>query len=124
MSHLSKIELQVTDIDTLARASRRMGFTLNQGQTQFKWYGKAAPCDHAIKIPNADYEIGVIRNAGQFELNCDYFDRKLTQAIGENGGRLKQAYAIEKTKQVARQKGYTAIERESNQNIQLRITIP
>lgn len=123
MSHLSKIELTVTDIDTLTAACNRMGFKLIKGQGSYKWFGQDKSCDHAIQIPNADYEIGVIQNNGQFELNCDFYDHQLKKAIGENGGLLKQAYAVEQTRQVARKRGYTVIERASENHIRLQIAI-
>ena len=124
MSHMSTIELEVKDLDTLSRACSRMGLNLIRGQKKFKWFGRDdGVCDHAISIPDAAYEIGVIKKNGQYELNCDFYDRRLKKAIGENGGRLKQAYAIEKTRQAARMRGYTVTERFNENRVQLRISI-
>jgi len=124
MSHMSTIELEVKDIDILSQACNRMGLKLIRDQKTHKWFGsKDGVCDHAISIPEAEYEIGVTKKNGQYELNCDFYDRRLTQAIGENGGRLKQSYAIEKTRQAARMRGYSVTERMNESKVQLRISI-
>jgi hypothetical protein len=121
MSHISKIELEVNDLGTLSRACSRLGLELIKGQKTFKWFGKDGKCDHAIKVPNADYEIGVIKAGNTFELHCDYYDPIIGKAIGRNGGLLKQAYAVERTKAEARRKGYTVIEKTTESGIRLQV---
>ena len=124
MSHISKIELEVNDLGTLAQACRRLGLQLVQSQKTFKWYGREdGKCDHAIKVPRANYEIGVIKTGNVFELQCDYFDAAIGKAIGQNGGLLKQAYAVERTKAEARRKGYTVIEKATPQGIRLHVQV-
>ena len=60
MSHISKIELEVNDLNTLDSACTRLGLALVKGQKNFKWFGKkAGDCDHAIRVPEAEYEIGI-----------------------------------------------------------------
>ena len=85
MSHISKIELEVKDLAVLAQACTRLGLTLIRGQKHFKWYGRDGQCDHAIKVPDANYEIGVLQKNGLFELNCDFFDRNIEKVIGKQG---------------------------------------
>jgi len=121
MSHISKIELQVNDLSILVSACTRIGLELIRSKKSFKWYGKEAPCDHAIRVPNADYEIGVINRDGIYELNCDFFDRNLELVIGKNGGLMKQAYAVEKTMIEARRKGYSVLERKTENGIRLQV---
>lgn len=124
MSHISKIELEVNDLRTLDRACRRLGLQLVKGQKTFKWFGrKAGDCDHAIRVPEAEYEIGITSVDGIYQLECDYYDRLIGQAIGENGGLLKQAYAVEKTKAEARRKGYLAIEKETDTGVRLHVRV-
>ena len=124
MSHISKIELEVNDLGTLAQACSRLGLKLVQGQKTFKWYGREdGKCDHVIKVPGANYEIGVIKTANAFELQCDYFDNAIGKAIGEKGGLLKQAYAVERTKAEARRKGYTVIEQKTDSGVRLHVQI-
>jgi hypothetical protein len=121
MSHISRIELQVNDLGTLRRACSRLGLELIRGQKTFKWYGKDAKCDHAIKVPGANYEIGVLKAGNAFELNCDYYDPIIGKTIGKNGGLLKQAYAVERTKSEARRKGYSVIEKATESGVRLQV---
>jgi hypothetical protein len=122
MSHISKIELEVKDLGALARACIRLGLKLVKGQKTFKWYGQEdGKCDHAIKVPGATYEIGVIKTGNALELQCDYFENAIGQAIGQTGGLLKQAYAVERTKSEARRKGYIVIEKTTDSGIRLHV---
>jgi len=123
MSHISKIELEVKDLGNLSQACRRLGLELIKGQTSFKWYGRESACSHAIKVPGADYEIGVNHRNGRYELTCDFYDPNLEKAIGKQGGLLKQAYAVEKTKTEARKKGYSVLERQTQTGIRLHVRI-
>jgi len=123
MSHVSRIETEIGDLECLERACALLGFQFVRGQTTYKWYGRLVnpqstelpegitqdelgTCTHAIKVPQAEYEVGVVRRNGKYVLLCDFWDSKLRQRIGEGGGRLKQAYAIEKTKKEARKRNY------------------
>ena len=122
MSHISKIELEVRDLGVLSQACGRLGLNLIRDQKTFKRYGQDARCDHAIKIPEVSYEIGVIRKENAaFELQCDFYDRGIEKAIGRQGGLLKQAYAVEKTKLEARRKGYSVLEKRTETGIRLHV---
>jgi len=123
MSHISKIELEVRDLGILGQACARLGLELLKNKKTFKWYGQEAPCDHTIRVPGAQYEIGVINKGGLYELNCDFYDKNLEKAIGRKGGLLKQAYAAEKTKIEARKKGYSVIENHTETGIRLHVRI-
>lgn len=125
MSHLSKIELEIKDIPALRKACTRLGFELCLEQKSFKWFGATgAKCDHTIKVPGAQYEVGVLKNSeGKYELQCDYFDYRLTDKIGKNGGLLKQAYTLEKAKMEAARKGYSCKEVKTPQGIKLTISV-
>jgi hypothetical protein len=115
--------LEVKDLGILGQACARLGLELLRDQKRFKWYGKDAQCDHTINIPGAGYEIGVLNKNGLYELNCDYYDRNIEKAIGRQGGLLKQAYAVEKTKTEARKKGYSVLERQIDSGIRLHVRI-
>jgi hypothetical protein len=124
MSHISKIELEVKDLGILGQACNRLGLNLARGIRTFKWYGRDSACDHIIKVPGADYEIGVLNKNGQYELNCDFYDPNIEKVIGKQGGMLKQVYAIEKAKIEARKKGYPVIEKQLKTGIRLYVRIP
>jgi hypothetical protein len=136
MSHVSRIELQIDSLDCLQRACAFLGLTFVKNQKTYKWYGRlvspdstALPegiteedlgtCNHAIQVPEAEYEIGVVKRNGMYLLLCDFWDSRLKQRIGENGGRLKQAYAMERTKLEARRKRYTVREQKIDNGIRL-----
>ena len=123
MSHISKIELEVKDLAVLSQACARLGLTLIKGRKQFKWYGKDAPCDHVIKVPGANYEIGVVKDKQRYELNCDFYDGNIEKAVGRQAGLLKQAYAVTKTKIEARRKGYSVLEKYTDTGVRLHIRI-
>jgi hypothetical protein len=127
MSHIQTIEIEITDLGALKSACKRLGLEWKQDQKTFKWWGKEdSKCDHAISVPGATYEIGVLKNVGMkgFTLQVDYYDGKVTEKIGQLGGLFKQAYALEKAKLEAIKKGYSVREHRINdKQIELRITV-
>lgn len=125
MSHIVKLELQINDLESLKKACERLKIQLVKEQKTFKWYGSTpAPCDAAIKIPNANYEIGVVKKDKTWELQCDWFDSRIERTIGKNGGLLKQAYVLEKSKLEALRKGFAVKEnRLENGTMELRIQV-
>ena len=123
MSHISKIELEVKDLGILGEACTRLGLEFLKNKKSFQWYGKEAASDHAIMVPGANYEIGVVKKDGLYELNCDYYDRNLEKVIGSQGGLLKQAYAVIKTRVEARKKGYSVLEQQTENSIKLHIRV-
>lgn len=111
MSHISTIAVEVKNLTVLEKACERLGLKLMRDQTTFKWYGRqAAPCAHAIKVPGADYEVGVVRDGNKFALQADFFDQKLEAMLGRDGQKLIQAYAVEAAKAQARRQGYSVRE--------------
>ncbi len=124
MSHISTIEIEVRDLPSLKAACRRLGLQFMENKTSFKWYGyEDGHCDHVIQVPGATYEIGVVKAGNGFELNCDFYDSKLEAYLGTNGGLLKQAYGVERTKLEARRKGYSVIEQQTETGIRLRVRL-
>jgi hypothetical protein len=121
MSHLARIELEVTDLESLCKACSYIGLTLVKGKTTFKWYNGDGACDHAIEVPGAGYEIGLVFKEGKYELQTDFWDKGIEAAIGKNGGLLKQRYAVERTRTEARQKGYRVIEQQTDNGIRLHV---
>ena len=123
MSHISKIELEVNDLGVLSQACTRLGLNLVKNQKTYVWYGKDAQCDHAIRVAGAQYEIGVLKKDGRYELQCDFYDRNIEKAIGRKGGLLKQAYAVEKAKIEARRKGYSVLEKRTETGVRLHVRV-
>lgn len=124
MSHISKIEIEVRDLASLKAACRRLGLRFVEGQSRFKWFGyQDGECDHVIEVPEASYEIGVVKAGKSYELKCDFYDSKIEACIGAKGGLLMQAYGVERTKLEARRKGYSVIEQRTESGIRLRVRL-
>ena len=123
MSHIARIELEVTDLEALSKACQHLGLNLIQGQKSFQWYNGQAACDHAIKVPGAAYEIGLVLKEGKYDLQADFWDKGVEAVIGKSGGLLKQRYALERTKAEAARKGYRIIEKQTENGIRLHVRI-
>ena len=140
MSHIAKIELEIKDLEALKEACHRLGFQLKMNQKQYTWYGKwisqeplpegiieneLGRCDHAIHIPSAVFEIGVVRKNDKYILLWDsWIGGGLQKHIGKDAGILKQAYALESVKRAAKLKGYRMIEKKMNKKIRLSLCLP
>ncbi|MCG8684056.1 MAG: DUF1257 domain-containing protein [Desulfobacterales bacterium] len=119
MSHISKIELEVTDLESLSKACQHLGINLVRDKKTYRWYGGEGECDHAITIPGAGFEIGLVLTKGRYDLLTDFFDTTIETAIGKEGGLLKQRYAVERTKAEAKRKGYRVVERQTDRGVRL-----
>lgn len=127
MSHIQTIEIEITNLVALKNACKRLGLIWKANQKTFKWYGtKPEKCDHVIVIPEAAYEIGVLKNGDRagYTMQVDYYDRRVVQKIGQLGGLMKQAYALEVAKAEALKKGYSVKEhRIDARRIELRVCV-
>lgn len=126
MSHIQTIEVNITDLQALKKTCEKLGLVFKNEQKTFRWYYGDQACNHAISVPGAEYEIGVLKNADHpgYTLQVDYYDRKLTEKIGQLGGLFKQRYTLEKAKIEAIKKGYSVREHRINEKqIELRIIV-
>ncbi len=120
MSHLSKIELEIHDLASLQEACKTLKINFRETQKTFKWYSGVGQCDHAIHVPGAVYEVGIIKNKDTYELQWDdYYCGGLTDKLGKNAGKLKQAYAVAKIIKEARHKKYHVRQQAVDNGIQL-----
>lgn len=107
MSHISKIELEINDIQALKQACKVLNLEFVENQTKFKRYMGVSPCSHAIRVPSANYEVGVIQKNDNYELLWDdFYAGNLKKSLGENANYLKKQYTIERVKNEARKKNY------------------
>jgi hypothetical protein len=135
MSHIAKIELEITDLATLKLACERLGLEFMEKQTTYSWYGTLigdtplpegittsdlGKCDHAIRVPGAQYEIGIVKRDRKYILLWDFWHQGgLEQKLGKNAGRLKQAYTIERVRKEGRLKGHRICEQKTDKGIRL-----
>lgn len=139
MSHVAKIELEILDLEILKRACQRLNLEFLENQQTYRWYGRYvgdAPlpegfkqedlgkCHHAIRVPGAAYEIGIVHRHGKYFLLWDsWHSGGLERILGPGAGLLKQAYAIERIAQEARLKGYSLIEKQMPNSVQLVLSV-
>lgn len=129
MSHVAKIEIEIKDLEALDAACRRIGCTLVRSQTSYAWFGRhvgdyplpegfaveeLGRCEHAIKVPGASYEVGVVkRRDGRpgYTLLWDFWPSGgLRAKLGADGCKLVQAYGVEAATRAARRQGYHVTE--------------
>ena len=138
MSHVAKIEMEIKDLDTLRTACEQLGLQFMAGQHTYRWYGESVgdypipegfttddmgKCDHAIRVPGASYEVGVVQRNGKYLLLWDFYSAGgLERVLGKGAGRLKQAYSVERVRREATLKGYHVQERKTEQGIRLVLT--
>ncbi len=139
MSHIAKIELEINDLETLKKACERLGLEFIENQKTYQWYGTwvgdsempegitvndLGKCDHAIRVPGAQYEIGIVSKGRKYTLLWDFWHQGgLEQKLGKNAGRLKQAYAVERVRKEARLKGYRICEQKTDKAVRLVLTL-
>ena len=131
MSHVSNVELTVTDLDALQYAvAQTDGLTWCEGQKDYQWYGKwmhdfhgsAAAVDngfdpsdfgkseHAIKVEGAEYEIGVVKNptGDGYRLIYDNYasGKQIAERYGSGLETIKNSYAERVAVKQLQRKGY------------------
>ena len=128
MSHITEIELVIDDAAMLAKACEALGFEFVWNQKSYKWFGRfvgdtpqppgvevadMGKCHHAIRVPGAEYEVGVVlEEDGTYRLRYDYWSHGgLKQAIGETAAPIVQRYGVEAVKRQAIMENMTVIER-------------
>ena len=122
MSHISKIEIQISDLFALKKACKRLGIEFREGQRRFVWFSGEETCDHAIRVPGAKFEVGLRFTGSHYELLWDSWSGGgLKESLGEDAGRLKQAYATERVRAEARRKRYRVKEKRTKNGIRLEV---
>jgi len=139
MSHISKIELKIKDLEALKMACKRLNLKFRKNQKTYKWYGRfvgdtvlpegvreeeLGACDHAIHVPGADYGIGVLQRGKENILLWDsWIKGGLEKKLGKDAGKLKQIYAIEKIKLEARKRGLKIREKVTPKKVRLILSV-
>ena len=138
MSHVARIEIDIKDLDALKAACVQLGLEFVPNQQSYAWYGQyvgdtplpdgftaadLGRCDHAIRVPGARYEVGVVHRNGKYHLLWDFYrSGGLERVLGKGAGRLKQAYSVERVRREARLQGYRLRERRTERGIRMVLT--
>jgi hypothetical protein len=124
VSHVDTILIEIDSLDCLRHTANEMGCEWHQGQTEYKWWGhhvgdypipkgmteeQLGKCDHVIKLPGCEYEIGVVKLPnGKYTLAYDFYGegRKLLERFGPNLGKLVQMYGVNRATMAAKKHGH------------------
>ena len=139
MSHVVKLSLEITDLNAVKLACKRLGWQFIEGQKTYRWFGKwvgdypmpegmskeqLGTCDHVIRVPGCSYEIGLKKLGNKYVPLYDFWKSGgLDKAMGEKGTPLVQAYVAEKTKIEAIKKGYSVSESRNGDKLTLQILV-
>ena len=131
MSHVTKLKVQIKDLQALKTACEQLGLVFKENQKTYKWYGRsvgdyALPqntkvsdlghCDHAIAVANNKnaYEIGLVaQEDGTYSLLYDFWNKGfgLMDVVGNNCSNLVETYtktvALSEANKFATTEGYT-----------------
>jgi len=151
MSHITAIALEIRDLDALEAAAKELGATLVRNQPTYNWYGQSmgdyplppgftadmlGKCEHVIRLPGVNYEIGICRNPlkpGTFTPLYDFWGssfggrhdgHRLKEHFGgEALPKLTQLYGVHAATLAARLRGH-AVTRQTlpNGSIKLKIS--
>lgn len=140
MSHVVQIELEIKDLDALAKSAEQLGLELVRGQQTYKWYGHSVgdypipngftandlgKCEHALRVkgnPRA-YEIGLVRTRGKvgsYTMLWDFYGGGfgLQEKVGDDAVKLQNEYAAQVSMRQMQRKGYrVSIQRKDDQII-------
>lgn len=126
MSHIDQVAIEIKSMDALKEACVALGLTLMTGQKTYAWYGTSVgdyplpegmtkadlgKCSHAIKVPGAQYEVGVVQNkkTGHFGLVYDFWGttqgEPIMKRLGKGLEKLKAEYAAQAAIEQAQRRG-------------------
>ena len=120
MSHFTKCDLKMTNVEALKRAlaDLELGFEeAAEGQTVSVRGYRGQTLDASLKVDMGTYDIGVVKaDDGSLELVADWWGVETTKGISEEEmkHKLGQRYAYHNVLIACEAKGYT-VEEEVNQ---------
>lgn len=126
MSHLTKVKVQVRDLEVLKKVCAELGLEFKKDQKTYKWFGTfvgdsplpagmkvedLGQCDHAISVKGnkAAYEVGLRKQKdGSYQLAFDFWSGGcgLEKIVGKNCSTLMSAYSQAVAKKSLTKAGY------------------
>jgi Protein of unknown function (DUF1257) len=111
MSHFSRVEVKLDDMEAIKEACKELGVTLSERKGQVAgYYGErgSIEADAVISIPGSHYQVGLVKNerTGNYDLVYDKFSGDIERALGNNCGKLVQSATFHKVARHAKLKGY------------------
>jgi hypothetical protein len=137
MSHVANVEVEINDLDALRKACDKLGLEFVQGQTTYQWFNQYladsnvgrqtvrdgfkpedfGKCEHAIKVPDSNYEVGVVKNptGNGYRLIYDEYGSQGQAITKRLGGtqltKLKTEYGVARASRHLRRNGYRVVRR-------------
>jgi hypothetical protein len=122
MSHITRIQTQLTEKAHLLQALRDLGFRAEEGQLAVRGFrGQESPVDIRVAVP-LSYDIGFRKNGIAYEAVADWngVQGLQPQAFLE---RLSQRYAYHAAKEKLAAQGFTLVEEQVNETGQIRLLL-
>jgi hypothetical protein len=143
MSHVTNIDIEISNLNALESAIQEMGGTFLRDKKNYTWYGRhvgdyplppgftkemLGKCEHAIGLGGTDYQIGVVRNPAKpktYTLLYDFWGpgEKLRSHFGDGLTKLKQMYGVHTATAAAKAKGYYVTRKQVGDTIKLQIAV-
>ena len=127
MSHITQVEIQITDVDALAQACSLIGVELRCEQKTFTAYGGGQhKCEMAIVDPQNEraYELGVVqsKDGKGWQIKMDNYmgGKGMNAKVGDDAGLLLQRYGLCVARKQAMKQGM-AVREERLQDGRIRL---
>ncbi len=112
MSHISTIEVTITDLGAFEAACQECGVQLLRDQKRFRNYGgRNTPCEMAVVLPGNEraYELGLVRSADGkgWTIQMDNWNRGngMNEKVGTDACTLRQLYGVHAAMAAAKKQG-------------------
>ena len=105
MSHLTRIDTQVRDLEAHRDACAELDLALNDNAEARGYAGHSTHVDHVIRLTGS-YDVAVNQKPdGAHAFTADLWAGYVEGELGGGFAKLKQCYAVQKTTREARKKG-------------------
>ena len=106
MSHFTKIETEIRDLEALRAACKELGLELAENAVARGYATHKIHGQQVIRL-KGPYDIALNREAnGAFAIQADLWQGYVENEVGKNFGKLKQLYGVHKTIREAQRKGH------------------
>jgi len=150
MSHVAAIDILIKkdkdSLNAVRAACKELGLVFCENQQTFEWFGRwvedyngkdaayqqgikpedYGKCVHAIKLPNCEYEIGVVnRPDGKgYTLVYDFWGpgQAIVKALGKGCEKFKQLYGVHRATIAAKARGLV-VQRTAQANGSIKLNI-
>lgn len=119
MSHFTRHECKLDDMEAIKEACKELGVTLSEGKARVQGYYGAhgsIEADRVITVPGTHYQVGLVKNekTGNYDLVYDGYDGTIEAKLGKGCHKLIQSATFHKIARPARLKGFFITKKETN----------